>query len=223
MKKSQQHTPGEIKKYNRAFIKFMKPDEKSKAITVNELHTTNRGNNMHELDNLRSVVNVAINKALEPTRAIRTQLEKGLEKQQNIRDQFTQKYSELIKTDWYGSTWPPNVVHIDMWDLVGGMSIEFSPGMYSDPDLSMKFWQLGVRYFKGVGKSKVYHFGSKSTGRVKRNKGKDTFLFKWGITSRFFIENYLQRGKDFKGELPDYKMTKLDLFTNWLKIIIRSF
>ena len=42
MKKTQQHTPEEIKRYNKAFIKFMKPDEKpdgekSKAITVNEL------------------------------------------------------------------------------------------------------------------------------------------------------------------------------------------
>ncbi len=31
------------------------------------------------------------------------------------------------------------------------MSEEFSPGMYSDPDLSMKLWQEGVRYFKGIG------------------------------------------------------------------------
>ena len=51
---------------------------------------------MKELDNLTSVVQVAINEALEPTRAIRTQLEKGLKQQQDIREQFTQKYSELV-------------------------------------------------------------------------------------------------------------------------------
>ena len=41
MKKTQ-HTPEEVKRYNKSFIEFMKPDEKpdgekSKEITVNEL------------------------------------------------------------------------------------------------------------------------------------------------------------------------------------------
>jgi hypothetical protein len=72
-------------------------------------------------------------------------------------------FSKLQKADWSGSTWPPLILPLDLWDLVGGMSIEFSPGMYSDPDLSMKLWLAGVRYFKGLGNSKVYHFGSKST------------------------------------------------------------
>ena len=31
-----------------------------------------------------------------------------------------------------GATIPPNIVHRDIWDLVGGYSIEYSPGMYSD-------------------------------------------------------------------------------------------
>ena len=44
--------------------------------------------------------------------------------------------------------------------LVGGMSIEFSPGMYSD--LSKKLYESVVRQFKGVGKSLVYHFYSES-------------------------------------------------------------
>lgn len=105
-----------------------------------------------------------------------------------------EEYKNHFKPDWKGSTWPPNVVHIDMWDLVGGMSIEFSPGMYSDPDLSMKLYQAGVRHFKGIGKSLVYHFGSKSTKRVKKNKGYHTFLLKWGITSNTFSKQYLQRG-----------------------------
>jgi len=61
----------------------------------------------------------------------------------------------LIKKNWRGASWPPNVVHKNMWDLVGGFSIEFSPGMYSDPDFSMKLWQAGIRIMYGVGKSMV--------------------------------------------------------------------
>jgi hypothetical protein len=113
----------------------------------------------------------------------------------------------LQKKDWAGSTWPPNLMHIDLWDLIGGMSIEFSPGMYSDPDLSLKCYEAGVRHFQGIGKSRVYHFGKKSTGRVKQNKGSHTFLLKWGLSSRSFTEKVLRRGAKFqllqeKSELP---------------------
>jgi glycosyltransferase involved in cell wall biosynthesis len=111
--------------------------------------------------------------------------------------QLLKEYNTLHKDDWFGSTWPPNILHIDLWDLVGGMSIEFSPGLYSDPDLSMKLWQAGIRLFKGVGASKVYHFGSKSTKRRKLNAGKKVFIGKWGMTSRFFTTRYLHRGEKF--------------------------
>jgi len=91
-----------------------------------------------------------------------------------------------------------------LWDLVGGMSVEFSPGMYSDPDFSMKLWKSGVRLFKGVANSRVYHFGSKSTGRVKKNKGKETFINKWGVSPSTFTGKYLKRGEDYGGPLEDY-------------------
>jgi len=73
--------------------------------------------------------------------------------------------------------------------------------MYSDPDFSMKLYQAGVRHFKGVGNSLVYHFGSKSTKRVKKNKGRNTFLMKWGMTANHFSKVYLQTGSpwDEKG------------------------
>ncbi len=116
-------------------------------------------------------------------------------------------YSELVRDDWSGSTWPPNIVHIDMWDLVGGMSIEFSPGLYSDPDFSRKLYEAGTRIFKGIGTSLVYHFGSKSTKRIKHNKGRDTFLLKWGITAKTFVKHYLHRGEPYS-ELPDDKKLK---------------
>lgn len=110
------------------------------------------------------------------------------------KQELLNSYKSLTRSDWNGSTWPPNVMHIDLWDLVGGMSIEFSPGMYSDPDLSKKLWESGVRLFKGKGNSLVYHFGSKSTGRVKKNKGRTTFLSKWGISSGDFMKNFLRIG-----------------------------
>jgi glycosyltransferase involved in cell wall biosynthesis len=105
--------------------------------------------------------------------------------------------------DWSGSTWPPNVVHRSLWEKVGGLSEEFSPGMYSDPDFSMKLWQENVRYFKGIGKSMVYHFMSKSTGKVKRNDGRKQFLKKWGVSSSYFTKKILHSGEVFQGELPD--------------------
>lgn len=121
-------------------------------------------------------------------------------------DQFEEEkllteFSALPFHDWQGATWPPNVVHKDIWDLAGGYSIEFSPGMYSDPDFSMKLWQLGVRLFKGLQQSRVYHFGSVSVKRVKRNKGYYTFIAKWGMTSGTLSKYYLRRGDQFDGLL----------------------
>lgn len=107
-------------------------------------------------------------------------------------------YRQLPHQDWAGATWPPNVVHKDLWDLVGGYSIEFSPGMYSDPDFSAKLWMAGVRLFKGLSESRVYHFESVSTGRVKKNNGSLQFLQKWGITSASFMKNILRRGEPFQ-------------------------
>jgi hypothetical protein len=108
-------------------------------------------------------------------------------------------YPSFNKNDWFGSTWPPNIIHREMWDLVGGYSIEFSPGLYSDPDFSIKLWMVGVREFRGLGKSLVYHFGSKTTGRVTLNKGSLLFLLKWGMTSGTFTSKFLQRGEVFDG------------------------
>jgi glycosyltransferase involved in cell wall biosynthesis len=133
--------------------------------------------------------------------------------------ELLQQYKDLKKEDWFGSTWPPNIMHIDLWDLVGGLSIEYSPGMYSDPDFSKKIWESGVRYFKGIGKSKVYHFGSKSTRRIKKNAGSKTFLNKWGMTSGTFVNLYLKRGKVFEGYLQNVKLSSLIKLKNMLKKI----
>ncbi len=109
--------------------------------------------------------------------------------------------------DWSGATWPPSLVHVDLWDQVGGYSVEFSPGMYSDPDFSMKLWNLGVRDFRGIAASRVYHFTSVSTGRVKKNSGSATFLRKWGMTSATFGRHYLRRGQPYRGPLDEPERT----------------
>lgn len=113
------------------------------------------------------------------------------------------EFASLPMHDWQGATWPPNVVHKDLWDKVGGYSNEFSPGMYSDPDFSMKLWKAGVRLFKGVSKSRVYHFGSKSVKRVTKNPGYHKFISKWGMTSSTLSKYYLRRGEEFNGPLPE--------------------
>lgn len=111
------------------------------------------------------------------------------------------------KPDWSGASWPPVLMRKTLWDRVGGMSEEFSPGMYSDPDLSMKLWQAGCRIFKGIGKSRVYHFQCKSTGRVKKNDGRTMFLQKWGVLPSAFYKHYLRMGEPWKGDLKEPENT----------------
>lgn len=139
-------------------------------------------------------------------------------------DQLLKEYKAFSKNDWQGASWPPSVVHKNIWDKIGGFSIEFSPGMYSDPDFAMKLYHLGIRTFKGVGKSKIYHFGSKSTGRVRKNKGNELFLMKWGITARTFYSEVLLMGGDFKAVLPEYFTLKTKtIIRNKLKRIVKGF
>lgn len=110
-----------------------------------------------------------------------------------------EEYGDLPIGDWTGSSWYPMAIHRHVWDLVGGMSIEFSPGMYSDPDFMMKLWKAGVRYFKGIARSRSYHFMSKSVRRIKKNKGRKQFLVKWGMSNSTFRKYYLRMGVPFSG------------------------
>lgn len=128
------------------------------------------------------------------------------------------EYAQIKFDDWRGSTWPPNVVHVSLWDMVGGLSIEYSPGMYSDPDFSKKLYTAGVRIFKGVAESRVYHFGSKSTKKLKKSFGRQQFLMKWGITPNAFFKNTLHIGAAYK-PLQNDSLQKLDAFLGKLKIL----
>lgn len=116
---------------------------------------------------------------------------------------FLETFDQRDMKDWNGATWPPNVVHKTVWDAVGGYSTEFSPGLYSDPDFSMKLWEMGVRDFRGFGNSRVYHFESKSTRRNNMNQGSIQFLMKWGLTAATFSKYYLRRGTPYKGTLEN--------------------
>jgi GT2 family glycosyltransferase len=102
---------------------------------------------------------------------------------------------ELRRSNWQGAHWPPNIVSRRVWDLVGGYSIEFSPAYYSDDDFSMKVWKAGIREVRGIGKSLVYHFMCKSTGRIKVNQGRETFIAKWGIKPSYLEKSLIKRGE----------------------------
>lgn len=94
--------------------------------------------------------------------------------------------------DKEGAASQPTLVHRKWWSMVGGYSLEFSPGMSSDDDLLMKFWVAGCRNFRIVGRSRFYHFGCKSTERIRHNLGGRIFVMKWGITQIEFHRFYLR-------------------------------
>jgi hypothetical protein len=79
----------------------------------------------------------------------------------------------------------------------------------------MKLWQIGIRVFKGVADSRVYHFQSKSLHRVKLNNGRKQFKQKWGISASYFYKKYLKLGTKFKGALPEINK---DLGFNWARL-----
>lgn len=113
-------------------------------------------------------------------------------------------YANLARADWQGATWPPTVLSRRWWQAIGGFSADFSPGISSDNDLSMKMWQAGCRCFLGVGDSLVYHFISRSTGKIRKNNGRRQFFKKWGIPQSLFDRAYLRRGSPVREQtLPE--------------------
>ncbi|MFA5370470.1 MAG: glycosyltransferase [Sideroxydans sp.] len=104
---------------------------------------------------------------------------------------FLKGYLSNARGDKEGAASQPTLFHKKWWSMLGGYSIEFSPGMSSDDDLLMKFWVAGCRNFRMVGASRFYHFGSMSTGRITHNQGGRMFVMKWGITQLEFYRYYL--------------------------------
>ena len=137
-------------------------------------------------------------------------------------------YSKFEFRNLQGSHWAPHLIHKEMWNKVGGFSEEFNPGFASDPDLNMKLWNSGVRIFKGVSLSRVYHFGSLTTRNNKKiipNNGRKVFLLKWKFTVEFFTKHFLKRGSTFDGPLKSPTKNFIyffDLFFVKLKYFINS-
>lgn len=98
--------------------------------------------------------------------------------------------------DREGTPSQPTLFHKKWWSMVGGYSLEFSPGMSSDDDLLMKFWVAGCRTFRMLGASRFYHFGMASTGRIAHNQGGRMFVMKWGITQIEFHRKYMPALRD---------------------------
>ncbi|MBI5890617.1 MAG: glycosyltransferase [Nitrosomonadales bacterium] len=101
------------------------------------------------------------------------------------------EYLKDKRGDAEGAASQPTLFHKKWWSIVGGYSVEFSPGMSSDDDLLMKFWVIGCRHYRVVGASRFYHFSCKSTGRIRHNMGGRIFAMKWGITQKEFFQKYL--------------------------------
>jgi GT2 family glycosyltransferase len=130
---------------------------------------------------------------------------------------FAREAPGLARGDWLGATWPPTLVPRELWHRVGGYSLEFSPGMGSDNDFSMKLWHAGCRVFLGVGDSLVYHFAKTSTGRIRRNDGRRQFLLKWGVVPSAFDRLYLRRGAPANEE-PVLRDPEPSWRTGWARL-----
>lgn len=120
-----------------------------------------------------------------------------------LEEKFLKEFDSIPFQDWSGSNWYPLVMPRSLWVLIGGLSVEFSPGMGSDPDMMMKLWHAGVRYYKGVSRSRVYHFGSKTTARIVHNNGNKQFLHKWKISISTLYKFMLRMGEPFRGPVQE--------------------
>ena len=146
---------------------------------------------------------------------------------------FLDNYNSVKFDNLQGSTWAPHVVHKTLWFKVGGFSEEFFPGAGSDPDFNLKLWNIGVRIFKSLSKSKIYHFKSKTLRRKVSSVGSKSgklFIKKWGFSIKFFKKHYLESGKFYTNELSgpnknliyffDFLLCKINYF--YLKLFNKS-
>mgnify|MGYP001177701990 CR=1 FL=1 len=120
-------------------------------------------------------------------------------------EKLLREYKKIYFPDFQGSTWAPTLISLNTWNKVSGFDEKYKFGLGSDPDFNMKLWQAGIRIYKGLGNSRVYHFGSISLRKKVWNDGHKTFLLKWGITIKFFKKFYLRSNKMYDGPLKEPK------------------
>ena len=128
-------------------------------------------------------------------------------------------YANYNLYDHQGTHWAPHVIHKDLWNKINGLDENFDPGFGSDPDLNMRLWNEGVRYFKGINDCKVYHFGSISLRKKKNlvtNNGARQFLKKWGMSISFFKKYYLRSMQVFDAPLSDPNKKLFYYFELWI-------
>ena len=146
----------------------------------------------------------------------------GLDYSNFDEKKLLETYSKFNFPSFQGSTWAPHVVHKDLWNKVGGFSEEFFPGAGSDPDFNFKLWMEGVRIFKTISNSNVYHFESKTLRDKKKfiffnnkdlgSKSSKIFLKKWGVSIKFFKKHFLNSNTLYLNELTDPKINIKYLF-----------
>ena len=122
-------------------------------------------------------------------------------------EKLLNEYTNYNLYDHQGTHWAPHVIHKDLWNKIDGLDENFDPGFGSDPDLNMRLWKEGVRYFKGINDCKVYHFGSISLRKL---------LKKWGMSIFFFKKYYLRSMQVFDAPLSDPNKKLFYYFELWI-------
>ena len=143
---------------------------------------------------------------------------------------------EIVNKDtyyYYGTEVSDRTIRKDISYMMDseGYSAPIKKGMvghkayyyYSDPDFSAKLYHAGVRLFKGIDRSRVYHFEARSTHRIIKNDGSLQFLRKWGITSASFMRDILHRGEPWSNESQPSPQLKKDLLRSRLKRALTIF
>jgi len=106
-------------------------------------------------------------------------------------------FSKNLKNIACNSTCPL-LLNRELFLSVGGYDEDFDPGIGAELGLVKRYWDMGVRKYIAVKDSMVYHFGSKSTSRVRNGqegpRRDRLFKEKYGISREEFINNELKKG-----------------------------
>lgn len=116
------------------------------------------------------------------------------------------EYETLKRSYNVVSTWTPTLLSRSDWEAIGGFDEAYFPGNGSDPDLAMKMYEYGCRYFIGVGTSLVYHFSRRTIARFDDSRKqvmdpKAYFKKKWGISRKKFLNKVIRRDEVIREDL----------------------
>ena len=108
-----------------------------------------------------------------------------------------------VRGNMNGTTWVPNVMHVDMWEKVGGMSEAYveTNDFGTDPDIAKRMYDAGCPHFVGIGRSLVYHFISIVNRRRAGISGNPVFERRHGMSIDHFCNHILKRGTKWEGPL----------------------